>query len=369
MRILFVINGLVYGGAETRVIALSRALAERGHSVSIYTLSDNNPREAELAGSSVRLIADRKQGKFDPALVARLRKKIREFAPDIVHGFLLEGNLYARLAAANTRVPALNSERNDNYHIPLRHRFALALTRRMAAGVVANTYAGAKFAQRLFHLPSEHVHVVWNGIDPARRDCPRSNRLVDPRTEFFAAAPVLKVATLVGMFRPQKDHVLALEVAGALVQQDQRWRVLFVGDALPHTRRYKEYVCRVRDEMQLGEVVKIAGVRQDVDDIIKQSNVLLSTSLHEGFPNVVIESMAVGTPVVSTDYSDIKLILPNDWQVVSGRNASAIAAAVIKADSERSQVAKQQSAWLHSNATLNQEVERLEAVYRKYIAA
>ena len=36
----------------------------------------------------------------------------------MVHGFLLEGNLYARLAVARTAVPALNSERDDNYHIP-----------------------------------------------------------------------------------------------------------------------------------------------------------------------------------------------------------------------------------------------------------
>ncbi len=48
MRVLFVINSLVYGGAETQVIALSRALAERGHEVFIHTLSDDNPRHAEL---------------------------------------------------------------------------------------------------------------------------------------------------------------------------------------------------------------------------------------------------------------------------------------------------------------------------------
>ena len=99
MRIVFVINRLIHGGAETQVIALSRELAARGHSVIVHTLWPDNPRADELTGSSVKLIAGAKADRFDPALVSQIRRAIREFDADIVHGFLLEGNLYARLAA------------------------------------------------------------------------------------------------------------------------------------------------------------------------------------------------------------------------------------------------------------------------------
>jgi glycosyltransferase involved in cell wall biosynthesis len=369
MRIVFVINRLIYGGAETQVIALSRELALRGHSVIVYTLSGDNPRAQELDGSRATVVADSKRGKFDPRLVLRMRKTILDFKADIVHGFLLEGNLYARLAAAGTAVPALNSERNDNYHIPFRHRLALTVTRRLAAGVVANTHAGASFAQRLFRLPGEQVHMVWNGIETNADHRRTGNVCGDPRNEFFPLMPGLKIASVVGMFRPQKDHILALRVAEELIQRDPAWRVLFVGDSLPHTQDYKERVSRARDERGLGDMVRFSGVRSDVLHIVRQSNVLLSTSIHEGFPNVVIEAMSVGTPVVSTDYSDIKLILPNPWQVVASRSASELADAVIKSDVERERVARQQSEWLNRNATLAMEVDRLETVYRKYVAA
>ncbi len=145
--------------------------------------------------------------------------------------------------------------------------------------------------------------------------------------------------------------------------------MLFVGEALPHTQAYKDQIVRMRRELGLEKVVVFAGLRRDVLDIAGASNVLFSTSLHEGFPNVVIEAMAVRTPVVSTDYSDIRLILPNDWQIVKARSEAELADAIVRANVERARVSRQQSEWLRTNATLASQVDRLEAVYRKYIAA
>jgi glycosyltransferase involved in cell wall biosynthesis len=365
LRIVFVINRLIYGGAETQVIALSRELDARGHSVMVYTLTKDNPRAGELAGTRVKIIDDSKSGKFDPMLLLRLRKTVHDFNADIVHGFLLEGNLYARLAVTGTTIPALNSERNDNYHIPLRHRVALSLTRGMAAGVVANSHAGARFAQRFFRLAPKQVDVVWNGIQPCdgQQNVPSCR---DPRLDFFPSAKGVKIATVAAMFRPQKDHVLALRVAQALAQKDPSWRVLFIGDSLPHTAHYKRHVVDVHTQLGLQHVVKFVGLRRDVRAIVKHSDVLLSTSIHEGFPNVVLEAMAEGTPVVSTEYSDIGLILPNQWQIVKDRDPVKLADAVVRADAQRPSISKQQLEWLQANATLTSQVDRLEAVYRKY---
>jgi glycosyltransferase involved in cell wall biosynthesis len=365
VRIVFVINRLIHGGAETQVIALSRELAARGHGVIVHTLCPDNPRADELTGSAVKILVGSKRWKFDPTLVSQMRRAITEFNADIVHGFLLEGNLYARLAAASTSIPVLNSERGDSYGITLRHRLALILTRHIASGLVANSHAGARFAQRLLRLPDDKVDVVWNGIDVNRR-VRKTSLGHGPMDEFFPPASNRKVACLVGMLRPEKDHGLALRVAQALIHRDPCWRVLFVGEALSHTEGYKRQIVAMRQELGLENVVAFAGLRRDVLDIAAAANVLFSTSLHEGFPNVVIEAMAAGTPVVSTDYSDIRLILPNDWQVAKNRSASEIADAIVRANDERSRVSAQQNEWLRTNATLASQVDRLEAVYRKY---
>jgi hypothetical protein len=114
MRVLFIISELTLGGAQKQVVELSKGLAAGGHDVAIYTLNDDAARAGELEGTGVQLVVDQKRMRLDPAVLRRLRGKIRAWKADIVHGFLFDGDIYARIAAFGTGVPVLNSERSDN---------------------------------------------------------------------------------------------------------------------------------------------------------------------------------------------------------------------------------------------------------------
>src|SRR5688572_1932172 len=102
MRVLFVISDLGFHGAQNQVFELSRELARAGHEVAIYTLNADAPRAEQLKGTGVEVIVDQKRRKLDPAVLKRLRAKIRGWRADIVHGFLFDGDIYARLAAVGT---------------------------------------------------------------------------------------------------------------------------------------------------------------------------------------------------------------------------------------------------------------------------
>jgi glycosyltransferase involved in cell wall biosynthesis len=368
MRIVLVISDLRVGGAETQVMGIARTLHQRGHVLAVYTLNRNNPCAAELEGSGVWLVADQKRMKLDPAVILRLRRFLREFHADIVHGFLYDGDLYARVAAAGTGIPALNSERNDDYRLKPQQRLGLWLTRHLADGVVANSHAGARFAHALFRLPAEHMHVVWNGIDLAAVERRCAVPVADYRQEFFSRHDI-KLATLVGQIKPQKDYLLALQVADVLTRTHEHWRVLFVGDQLSTTGSYRAEVMRRFQDLGLGARAVFAGLRRDAVEIMHQSSVLFSTSRHEGFPNVVLEAMAAGAPVVSTIYSDIRMILPEPWQVVGERAAKPIVDAILQADADRDRLVKVQRAWVARHATIDVAAEHLETIYHRYIAA
>jgi glycosyltransferase involved in cell wall biosynthesis len=377
MRILYVISELNFGGAEKQLVELARQLANRGHEVAIYTLNRDVQRKPELAGSTVTLIVDQKRARLDPAVLWRLRKTINHWRPDIVHGFLFDGDFYSRVAALGSGIPVLNSERSDAYRLSWSQSLAHRLTRGLARGVVANTFSGKAFAQRLFGLPSDDVHVVWNGIQLEALERRAAATTADYRSAFFGDHRV-RVACLVGSISPVKDHHLALESAARLIAADPAWRVLFVGDQLSMATSYrpgqnsdasgyKAGVLKHYERLGLSDKIIFAGLRTDAPAIIRQCDVLYVTSEREGFPNAVLEAMGLGVPVVSTEYSDIRRILPFPWQVVASRSPDDIARAVIAAHARREAIAARQKQWVIANATIEKAAMELENVYRKYI--
>jgi glycosyltransferase involved in cell wall biosynthesis len=76
--------------------------------------------------------------------------------------------------------------------------------------------------------------------------------------------------------------------------------------------------------------------------------------------------MGLGVPVVSTEYSDIRRILPFPWQVVPNRSPDDLARAVIAAHAQREAIAARQKQWVLANATIEKAATELENVYRKY---
>lgn len=365
MRLLYVISGLGLGGAERQLVMLSKDLARRGHAVCIFTLNDLVPRADELRGSAVELVVEQKRSRLDWGLVRRLRRKIAEWQPDLVHGFLYDGNVYARLAGFGLGVPVLGSERSDRYRLSTAQKIGYRLTAPLGDGVVANSHAGAAFAQRVQHVRAGHVHTVWNGIDLHEID-ERLSCGIRPAHELLPDAT--KRVCIVGSIKPEKDHLLALRVARRLADRDAGWRFVCVGDELKdRVSGCKAEVFAECERLGLRDIVRFAGHRRDVPELVASCDAMLVTSRYEGFPNVVLEAMACGTPVASTDYSDVRRILPFDWQVVASRDEGELAASLERCVREHDAVAAEQRRWVEARATAAASAEAMLRVYASYV--
>jgi glycosyltransferase involved in cell wall biosynthesis len=375
MRVLFLISDLAFHGAQKQVVELARELDRGGHGVVIYTLNEDVGRKRELEGTGVEVVAEQKRRKLDFAVIRRLRAKVRAFRPDVIHGFLYDGDIYARLAGIGSGAVVLNSERSDDYTITRAQKLMHLATRHLVDGVVANSRSGSAFAQKLYGYAPDQMHVVWNGLRMEELER-RAASTHDYKREFFGPGDH-KVACMIGHIKPAKDYHLAVDVAAALVKRDPAWRVLFLGDSLAGTTYkagqdsdtgdYKRSVLARFQSHGISDKVVFAGVRTDAPAILAQCDVQFMTSCREGFPNVVLEGMVLGVPVVSTVYSDIVHILPRAEQIIADRDPATLAQAIMNAYVDRDAIAAEQRRWVRAHATIETATRELQSVYARYV--
>lgn len=148
--VCFLISSLEYGGAERQVVELVRSF-DRHHVIPfVCSLSPKVPLASSLPAIDKDLCIIEKHGRFDFTTVFRVARLLRERRADVVHAFLLDAEITARLAAPLARVPVVvASERNTDYVRPAWHKVALRLTQPLFDVMVANAHAGKAFNSAL----------------------------------------------------------------------------------------------------------------------------------------------------------------------------------------------------------------------------
>jgi glycosyltransferase involved in cell wall biosynthesis len=326
-RVLFVVSSLEHGGAERQVVELARGLDPARFEAFVCSLSHDVPLASGLPDRS-RLVVVPKRFRFDATTVPRVARLMRRLGTDLVHAFLFDAEIVARAAARLARVRVVvASERNSDYRRPLVQRAALRLTRPWVSALVANSEAGRRFSIRTQGLPAEKVHVVHSGVDVERfrpGDAAEARRSLG----LEAGAPVIG---MVASFKPQKNHLMFLEVARRVLAARPEAMFLCAGEPLRGAGAYHREVSRALQQGELAGRCRLLGRVEDVERVYRACDLTVLTSRHEGTPNVVLESMACGVPVVVTDVADNAMVVPEGvaGAVVPEGDAAAMAARVL----------------------------------------
>jgi glycosyltransferase involved in cell wall biosynthesis len=363
MKIVKVISSLTYGGAETQVMSMSKELVRQGHKVTIITTENHSPRAHELNGSGVELVSLNKVAKLEFKLLKELREQFKRINPDIIHAYLYDAEFYSRLAALGLGITLINSERNDQYKFNRSQAVGHFLTERLVDGVIANSYAGQKFASVLYKsLPKEKLKVVWNGIDLDHVDDRLFSKNINYKEEWFPRESI-KLAVMAASVKPQKNYCYALQIAEKLIEADSTWRVVFLGDEISNSSdSYKTKILASWNTLKHKGKIRFMGVLE----VLAQADVSFLTSHHEGFPNTVLESMAVGTPVVTTEFSDIKKIAIEPWLIKNKHNPDVFVGTINRIIKERDALSKKSRLWVENNCSIVKTVEQLLNVYEEF---
>ena len=258
------------------------------------------------------------------AALPLLRRQIaagRDFALIDAHYFYPDG-VAAVLIGRTLGRPVVITARGSDLNLIPEYRMPRHWIRWAAARADGLVCVSPGLRQRLIALgtAAERVHVLRNGVDLTRF------RPVDREAARRALGLTRPTLLAVGNLVALKRHALMVEALGLLPDTD----LVLVGDG-PERAAIENLARRVG----VAERVRLLGrlPQEQLPAVYSAADRLLLVSTHEGWPNVLLESMACGTPVVVSDFAGVADIVgaPDAGRVVPDPTPQSLAAAVAEA--------------------------------------
>ena len=299
-RILFVSPNLAAGGAQRQLINIANGFHRRGYEVSVFLFHDEgNLRDSldesikTFSPSSVKLLEK-------PRLLwilygtLRLLGTVMTEKPD-----LLYSRQWPKIPAAITgkilKVKTVSVEGNNLEHtLLLRKRPLLFGIRRLCARlsdkVVANSRSLAREVKEVFSLDSD-VAVIYNGIDI--EDIREKSKEKQDHEWFGTETPLILA---MGYLKDDQKGFSYLLEALEIVNRTRPARLIIIGNGKKEKLEELSRKLSIRDKTDFFSTVP------NPFPYMAKADIFACSSLYEGLSNVILEALALGKPVISTDH-------------------------------------------------------------------
>ena len=303
INIMYFIGSLASGGAERQLVELAKNVNKTKYNVFIVIYHDKIHYKYILGIEGVEVVCIEKKYTLSLLFLWRLVRFIRMNRIDIIHSYMTNTNVWARLAGklscCKIIIPSIRTTNLSSKWYLIERLLAKWTIR-----VITNSEAAKKEYLKNINVPSDFVTVIRNGID------------LDAVTK----SPKTPPEELRLKYKIKKDDFVIVHVAGIDRNKNQlcllkaieststeNLKVLFVG-RIRDNMYYQELQSYVKKH-NIGKSVLFLGEQQDVFSIMNMSDLLVLTSLREAFPNVIMEAMSVGLPVISSDVGDVRYVV------------------------------------------------------------
>lgn len=351
--ILFLIPSLVAHGAERQLCELVKYMDRTRFEIHVVVFYDPGTYIGGELGSEITTLPNvtlhslhkrRGPAGFLTAL-PRLLALIRRTQPAILHGYM-DGNLPVLLMGRLMGKRTVWGIRRSSSDLSVLNRRALRLGTVMAKLsryvdlIIFNSEAGRTNHERA-GMRGHRALVVPNGFD-ILRFAPNPEEGAAQRRAWGVSAEVPLIG-IVGRLAPVKDHPTFLRAAARLHQEWPTAQFVCVGSG---PADYTESLKALAKSLGIADHLLWPGVCDQMPAAYNALSLLVLSSTDEGFPNVIGEAMACGTPCVTTRVGDAALLLGDSRAVTAVADDAAIAAAMsrILRESPEAQATRAQAA-------------------------
>ncbi|VAX11607.1 Glycosyl transferase, group 1 [hydrothermal vent metagenome] len=297
-KVLCVLPSMNGGGAEKVMLLLLSGLDRKRHQLTLVLFEKKGALLHDVP-QDIQIHCLNKRGKLDAIyLPGRLAGYIEKVQPDVVLSFLWYANIMNVLASRFWRhnVPIIISVHNFlSVSLTIQRyskikRLFTSLFFPMADEVIAVSQAAKRDLICNFKVPKSKISVITNGID---KEQVAKHSAEQPESNIFD--DTVPVIIAVGRLSKQKGFDLLIRTF-AKVREKHKVKLLILGEG--EERAELEHLSA---ELGLSDYVSMPGFVSNPYTYIKRSFLYVMSSNFEGFPVVLLEVMACGTPIISTN--------------------------------------------------------------------
>jgi glycosyltransferase involved in cell wall biosynthesis len=365
MRIAYVLTSLGVGGAERQVVELAERMAARGHAVSLLVLRLRQPEEWPTTVARVYLDMRKTPASLFAGL-ARGRRFLRTFNPDLINSHVYPANMVARLLRIFIPAPQLISTIHNVYEGSGWRMLAYRLTDPLSCWTTVVSQAAADRYVRLNAVQARKCSVLSNGIDdtefapnPERRASARAEMGVQEEFVWFTA----------GRIAPAKDYPNLLRAFAKVRTASPQAQLWIAGEA---TGAESTAVQTLTAELGLEASVRWLGLRRDMPALLDAADGFVLASAWEGMPLAVGEAMAMEKPVVATDVGGVRELVGDAGAIVPEKSPDELAEAMLammrRTDEERRSLGRAARERIATHFSMDAKAEEWEALYRAVLA-
>lgn len=330
--VLHVITSFGSGGAENQLRQLVLGSDRLRSRHIVVSLSGFGPIAAELRSAGVEVHSLKfKHGLSSFTGFIRLVSLLRRSQPEIMHCWLYHGCfvglIAARLAGIQRVVWGLRSANPTLKGYPILTRQVVRICARLSGmpdTVIVNSEASLAAHIQLGYT-TKRLQVIPNGVD-VEHYRPDEGSRESVRRELGLSNDAVLVG-MIARFNPMKDHTTFVRAAALVHYQNPEVHFVLVGERAD--TRNEPLSLLLRDN-RLLEAFHLLGPRSDVSRITAALDIACLSSWSESWPNVIAEAMACGVPCVATNVGDVSRIIGEGGQVVSPRDARALARGIVR---------------------------------------
>jgi glycosyltransferase involved in cell wall biosynthesis len=357
-----------HGGTEHQFVELVTRLDREKYDLTIACLSREGQFYGQICDAGLRVVEFPLRGASMRTVQSgsEWMRFVRREKFDLVHTFDFYTNVFAvpltRLAGGPL---VLTSRRDVGDTWSWLQRWMLLGVFHWSDHIIANSEAARASLVNGKNPPALRVSVVRNGVD-LKLFSPNGHG-TRMRQELGYPSDELLVGTISNL-RPEKGYRTLLEAVPEIVQKIPQARFLIVG-----TGELEEELKRTVQEMGLASYVTFLGRRADIAELLGAMDLMVLPSVSESLPNVVLEAMSAGCPVVASAVGGCGELIQDGvtGMLLPPGQAPALSAAVVKLLRDphlRQQIGRAARSWAEQEFDIFVSVKRLEDVYEGMLA-